>query len=120
MSTTQEVITRKPATLRQRIEGPDFKAAIAHVLPKHCSPDRFVRVAILALSKVPGLAECDPMTVLSCLMKLSQWGLEPDGYHAHLIPFKNRKRGLTECQLIVDYKGLAALVRRDGSVSKIH
>lgn len=47
-------------------------------------------------------------------------GLEPDGRNAHLIPYENRKLGITECQLIVDYKGYVELVMRSGLVSRIH
>lgn len=55
-----------------------------------------------------------------CLLNLSQMGLEPDGRNAHLIPYENRRTGLTECQLIVDYKGYVELVMRSGLVSRIH
>jgi recombination protein RecT len=54
------------------------------------------------------------------MMDLSQWGLEPDGRHAHLIPFRNNKKGITECQLIIDYKGLVELAYRSGKVVMIH
>jgi len=53
-------------------------------------------------------------------MQLSQWGLEPDGRRAHLIPFRNNKRGTVECQLILDYKGLVELAMRSGTVANIH
>jgi recombination protein RecT len=111
---------RKSLTVRQRIESPDFRAAVAQVLPKHLTPDRFVRVAILALTRTPALAECEQASLFNALMRLSQLGLEPDGYRAHLIPFRNEKRGVVECQLIIDYKGLAELVMRSGTVSFLH
>jgi recombinational DNA repair protein RecT len=52
-------------------------------------------------------------------MSLSQFGLEPDGRNAHLVPFKNQ-RGSYDCTLIIDYKGLAALAKRSGQVSYVH
>jgi recombination protein RecT len=53
-------------------------------------------------------------------MQLSQFGLEPDGRHAHLIPFWNSKTNSYDCQLIIDYKGLANLAMRSGFVSYVH
>lgn len=107
-------------TIRQQLEGDAFKSAISKVLPKHVTPERMARVAITALTRQPKLADCDQASFFRCLMDLSQWGLEPDGRRAHLIPFENRKRGVTECQLIIDYKGLVELALRSGSVSYIH
>lgn len=102
------------------LEGDSFKLAVAAVLPKHLTADRFVRVAIMAMTRTPLLAQCDPATFFQCLMNLSQMGLEPDGRRAHLIPFFNSKRNCYEATLIVDYKGLAELVMRSGTVSNIH
>jgi recombination protein RecT len=47
-------------------------------------------------------------------MTCAELGIEPNGRHAHLIPYK------TECQLIIDYKGLVELAMRSGLISRIH
>lgn len=107
-------------TVRSKIESKQFQLAIASVLPTHLTPERFTRIAILAMTRTPKLAECDPNTILACLMTLSQFGLEPDGRNAHLIPFWNSQRKVNECVLIIDYKGLAALAKRSGHVSFVH
>lgn len=93
---------------------------MASALPAHLKPDRFIRVALTALTRTPKLAQCEQASFFQCLLTLSQFGLEPDGRNAHLIPFENRKRGVTECQVIIDYKGLADLAMRSGKVSYIH
>jgi len=110
----------QPITIRQRLESPAFNLQIAKVLPRHLSPERFIRVAITTITKIPKLADCDQYSFFNALLNLSQFGLEPDGRRAHLIPFENRKRGCVECQLIIDYKGLAELVMRSGQVTKLH
>lgn len=110
----------KALTLRGEIEGDAFKNAVAQILPSILTPERFVRVAITAMMRTPKLKDCDRPSFFKCLMDLAQLGLEPDGRRAHLIPFENRKRGCMECQLIIDYKGLAELVYRSGMVSYIH
>ena len=107
-------------SLRNEIESPAFKDAVAKVLPKILPPDRFVRVAITAMTRTPKLRECDRASFFSAMLSLAQTGLEPDGRRAHLIPFENRKRGVVECQLIIDYKGLAELAMRSGLLSYLH
>ncbi len=117
MSTETQIATpaaKKPATIRDHIESPAFADAIAKVLPQILPPARFVRVAVTALIKTPKLAECTQASMMNALLQLAQYGLEPDGRRAHLIPYG------TTCQLIIDYKGLAELAIRSGLVSYLH
>ncbi len=119
----QQAPARQPSakkTIKDTLEGDSFKLAVAKVLPKHLTADRFVRVAIMAMTRTPKLAQCDQASFFQALMNLSQMGLEPDGRHAHLIPFNNTRKNIVECQLIVDFKGLAELVMRSGMVSNLH
>lgn len=102
------------------LEGEQFKAAITSALPKHLPADRFIRVAITAMTRTPKLADCDQASFFNALLTLSQCGIEPDGRRAYLIPFENRKRGVTECQLIISYMGLLELAMRTGEVSNVH
>lgn len=111
---------KKLPTIREYLSGDSFATEVAKVLPAVCTPQRFTRVALTTLTRTPKLAQCDQASFFRCLFDLAQWGLEPDGRRAHLIPFENRKRGVTECQLIIDYKGLVELVYRSGVVSSIH
>jgi recombination protein RecT len=104
----------KNKTVRDWLSTPSFRDEIAKALPKHCTPDRFLRVALTALLKTPKLADCTPASVCNALLSLSQFGLEPDGRRAHLIPYGN------QCTLIVDWKGLAELILRSGLVSYLH
>lgn len=107
-------------TLRNQVESPEFKMAVARALPKHLTADRFLRISLTALTRTPKLAECDKHSFFNALLTLSQLGIEPDGRRAYLIPFENRKRGVTECQLIVSYMGLIELAMRSGLVSSLH
>ncbi len=113
-------VTTQQNSLKALISGEQFKNAVAEVLPKHLKPERYIRVATMALTRTPGLRKCSQATFIDCLMRLSQYGLEPDGRNAHLIPFNNRREGTTDCQLIIDYKGLVAMIMRTGNVSRIH
>lgn len=100
--------------LKSILNSENMKRQFALALPKHLSPDRFVRVATTALTRTPKLAQCTQASFFKCLLELSAFGLEPDGRRAHLIPYGN------ECTLVVDYKGLVELVRRSGEVAYIH
>ena len=95
---------------------------IAAVMPKHLSPERVYQVAISAYKTTPKLAECDPATVLSCLMQCTALGLEPsaiDGLgRAYLIPRKN-KAGRMEATFLLGYKGMIDLARRSGELTDI-
>ncbi len=111
---TQGFEPKRQLTIRERLNTPEFAGEVARVLPKHCSSERMVRVALTALTRTPKLAECTQTSFFQCLMNLSQWGLEPDGRRAHLIPYGN------VCTLIVDYKGIVELCFRSGTVKAIH
>jgi len=117
MSTTALAEPPKASpTIKSMLLGQQMKDQIALALPKHLAPERFIRIAITALTRTPKLAECEQPSFFRCLLDLSAMGLEPDGRRAHLIPFENRKRGVVECQLIVDFKGLIELAKRSGDV----
>lgn len=120
MSNTVTETPKRPATIRQQLESDAFKNSIAKILPKHVTPERMARIAVTALTRTPMLAECDQGSFFRCMLDLSQWGLEPDGRRAHLIPFRNNQKGIVECQLIIDYKGLVELCYRSGVVANIH
>jgi recombination protein RecT len=107
-------------TIRDRLQSDAFRDQIAMVLPNHIKPERMVRVACTAMLRTPKLAECDQTSFFNAMLQLSQWGLEPDGRRAHLIPFRNNRENRTECQLIIDYKGLVELILRAGNVASIH
>jgi recombination protein RecT len=123
ITTTQTgaVVNSQPKKgLRGLLEGEQFKNAIAAALPKHLPAERFIRVAITAMTRTPKLADCDQASFFNSLLTLSQCGIEPDGRRAYLIPYENRKRGVTECQLIISYMGLLELAMRTGEISNVH
>ncbi len=100
--------------LKELLNEDAIKNQIARALPNLLPVDRFLRVAITTLTKTPALLKCTQASFMQSLLTLAQVGLEPDGRHAHLIPYGN------QCQLIIDYKGLVLLMMRSGLVSAIH
>jgi recombination protein RecT len=106
-------------TFEQLLNSEKFQRDVAKVLPKTLTPQRMVQTALNALNRNPKLRECSQSSFFAALMKLSEVGLEPDSYHAHLIPFRNNKLSITECQLIIDYKGLITVIRRNPAISVV-
>lgn len=122
MSTELQTRQQQPQRndLRALVQTDSVKDRMAMMLPKHLTADRMIRVVVGAMNKNPKLANCTQESFLECLMQLSQWGLEPDGRRAHLIPFENKKAKTTTCTLVLDYKGVAELVMRSGIVASLH
>lgn len=118
MTTTEVAAPDKPAskalTIKDQLQNPSIIAQIQKALPSHMSAERMARIAMTALTRTPKLAECTQASFFKCLLDLSSWGLEPDGRHAHLIPYGK------ECTLILDFKGIVALAYRSGFVKNIH
>ena len=101
-------LTKKRIEIRELMDGEQFREQIAKAMPAHCTPDRFLRVALTALNRTPKLYQCTRESLFQCMLDLSSVGLEPDGRHAHLIPYGS------DCTLVIDYKGLLAMARRNG------
>lgn len=112
MEKKQEI--KKPDSIKDLILSPEAKKQFKLALPRHLTPDRFVRIALTALNRTPKLMQCKKESIIQCLLDLSQLGLEPDGRKAHLIPYGD------QCTLIIDYKGLVDLARRSGDIADIH
>lgn len=120
-NTTQQITQtpQKPRTIADMIVA--RKESFAAILPKHLSADRFVKVALAALTKTPGLRDCTPESLMMALVACSELGLEPNSPlgHAYLLPFEDRRRGVVDCQLIIGFKGLLAIARRSGEIGSI-
>jgi recombination protein RecT len=117
---TALTVQQKVTAVRDLLKKAESQIAVA--LPRHCTPERMLRVAMTAIQRTPKLLDCDPKTLIGAIVQASQLGLEPDGVlgHAYLVPFRNSKTGRDECQLIPGYKGLVDLSRRSGQVSTVY
>lgn len=100
-------------SIRELITTDGARQQIEAALPKHMTADRQIRVALTALNKTPKLKNCSSSSFVDCLMTCSELGLEPNGRHAHLIPYGDK------CTLIIDYKGLVLLAHQSGVVRDI-
>ena len=109
----------QPKTLNDYIRS--MEGEIAKALPSVITPERFTRMTLTAIRTTPQLAQCEPMSFLAAMMSAAQLGLEPNTPlgQAYLIPFKNTKKGITEVQFQIGYKGLIDLAYRSGEVEVV-
>lgn len=116
---TKAVAKKQPQTIKDYINA--MSGEIAKALPQVMTPERFTRIALSAVSNTPKLGNCTPQSFLGAMMNAAQLGLEPNTPlgQAYLIPFENRKKGITECQFQIGYKGLIDLAYRSGEVKMI-
>lgn len=119
--TTQAQISPKAKNLKELIGTSAMKDEVKKALPSVITPERFIRIATSALSRNPQLMECTQRSFLGAMMTAAQLGLEPNTPlgHAYLLPYKNNKLGVTECQFQIGYKGLIDLAYRSGQVQTI-
>lgn len=101
-------------TPRELMTSRGLTDQVAKALPAIFTPERFMRVTLTAFNKNPKLWDCTKQSIASVVLQCAQFGVEPDGRHAHIIPYNG------EATLQLDYKGLVALVRRSGDVVSIH
>lgn len=116
---TKALAKKQPQTIKDYINA--MSGEIAKALPQVMTPERFTRIALSAVSNTPKLGNCTPQSFLGAMMNAAQLGLEPNTPlgQAYLIPFENRKKGVTECQFQIGYKGLIDLAYRSGEVKMI-
>ena len=107
------VANKKQPAIKALIKSPDFLKAVSAFYDEPKNAQRFVQSALNAIVSCPKLLDCTPESVIGCQMKLAQLNLNPDGRNAHLIP-----RGRV-CTLIVDYKGMVQVVRRNPNVISV-
>lgn len=120
---TEIVEQRKPAkqqSIADWLKNDSLKAEIAKAIPQHLNAENMCRVALTIVNKTPDLQKCTTSSFMEAFMLCAQWGLKPNGYHAHLIPYRDNKLNCHRVQLILDYKGLIQLAYNSGFVKSIN
>lgn len=95
-------------TIGQMIQA--LRPELSRALPKGMDADRMARLAMTVLRTTPKLAFSTPQSFAGALLTASALGLEPGvNGEAYLVPYEDKRKGITECQLIVGYQGYAKL-----------
>ena len=113
---------RQVSQVKELLVNSQARDQLAAVAAKHMNPERMMRVVANAIRTTPKLQQCEPMSFLGALMHCASMGLEPNTPlgHAYLIPFENKRKGVTEVQVVIGYKGFIDLARRSGQLASIH
>lgn len=111
--TTTAVEKASRTEIQRLIE--DNKVKIGQLLPDHVDVTRFVKSALLAVSRNPFLATCTPKSIFTAVLNAAELGLDftPAKGHAYLVPYKN------EASFMPGYRGMIDLARRSGVVRRI-
>ena len=117
--TEEKAAAHSPTSIKDWIRV--YKSQIDAALPAVMTAERFTRIALSAVSNTPKLAQCTAPSFIGAMMNAAQLGLEPNTPlgQAYLIPYENKKKGVTECQFQIGYKGLVDLAYRSGEVKTV-
>ena len=118
---TGELVKTDPAVAKIEAMIGQNKNQMAALLGKNISVERLFQIALTTISRVPKLKDCTTASVLGCVMESSRLRL-PAGVGAGgtwLIPRENKKTGQTECTLIVDYRAIILMMKRDAGVETV-
>jgi recombination protein RecT len=100
--------TQAPQTIAGLITT--MKSEIARALPRGMEADRVARLALTQVKKTPQLAQCTAQSFAGALLTSSALGLEPGvNGECYLVPYRDKRSGTVECQLIIGYQGIAKL-----------
>lgn len=98
--------------------------AITNSLPykQGLSTKNYLRWIITEFKTSPALYGCTMQSFCSCIVQAAQLGLAFGKLlgQVYFVPFRNNKKNVIECQLIIGYKGLLELARRSGEINGIH
>lgn len=116
MSTAIATADKRVQTFRDLLTKQ--KTQIALCLPKHMDADKMIRVALTAMQKTPKLLECDPTSILACVMGAAELGLELSGPlgQAYMVPRYNKNLACQAASLQIGYRGFQQLAYRTDQV----
>lgn len=107
-------------TFNQTITSPATQRYLNDLLKER--QGQFVSNLTALVANNVNLQECDPYTLMFAALKATALNLpiEPSLGMAHVIPYKNKKRGVTEAQFQLGYKGFQQLALRTGQYKRIN
>lgn len=116
----QEVQVYNLKTFNQTITAPATQKYLTDLL--HERMGVFVSNLTALVANNVNLQCCEPYTLMFAALKATALNLpiEPSLGMAHVIPYKNKKRGVTEAQFQIGYKGFQQLALRTGQYKRIN
>ncbi len=95
---------------------PHIKALIPPHVRRTLSEARFSSMLLASIGASKNLQKCSPKSIMTFALEAAGLGLTPGGPLAqiHPVPYKGT------CKAIIDFKGLIALARRSGIITRVH
>lgn len=112
---------KKPA-FSQVINSVPYQKMITSTLRDKKTADRFVGAIVSAVATSPALQECTPHTIVSAALLGETLNLSPSPQlgHYYLVPFKDKKAGVTNAAFVLGVKGYKQLAIRSGWYKRIN
>ena len=112
----------RKVTFSAKIQSAGIKKLINDTLGDPKRSIRFISAITSAVAVNSALQECEFNTVLTGALLGESLNLSPSPQlgQYYLVPFKNRKKGTTEAQFVLGYKGYIQLAIRSGYYKKIN
>jgi recombination protein RecT len=104
------------------INTPGFQRLINNTLGDPERAKRFTASIISAVSVNPALQECDAGSILAAAFLGESLNLSPSPQlgQFYLVPFKDKKLGITKAQFVLGYKGYVQLAIRSGQYYRLN
>lgn len=106
-------------SLQQAIQMPDIKRRIEEVLGRKAG--QFSTALVQVVNNSTQLKECEPKSVIAAALTAATLDLAIHSSigHAHLVPYKDNKKGITVCQFQIGWKGWVQLAMRSSQYRTI-
>lgn len=104
------------------INSDGYKKMINNTLKDSKRAAKFVTAITSAVVTTPTLAECEAATIVSAGLLGETLNLSPSPQlgQYYLVPFKDKKAGITKAQFVLGYKGYIQLAVRSGYYKKLN
>lgn len=119
-------MSNAPATNKLKfsavISTPTYIGLINRTLGDPNRAKRFIASITSAVAVNPALQDCTPNTILAGALLGESLNLSPSPQlgQFYLVPFKNKKAGVTDAQFILGYKGYIQLALRTGQYRRLN
>lgn len=99
-----------------------FKKLINNTIKDPKRQAKFVTAITSAVSTTPALQACEPVSIVSGALLGEALNLSPSPQlgHYYLVPFEDKKNGISKAQFILGYKGYIQLAVRSGYYKKLN
>lgn len=112
----------KKAGFSAIINSVPYQRMINNTLKDKTTADRFVSSIVSAVATNPALQECEAKTIVSGALLGESLKLSPSQQlgQFYLVPFKDKKNGVTNAQFVLGYKGYIQLAIRSGQYRRLN